>query len=221
MLQAVIFDMDGVIVDSEEGFIDAKQIFLHEKGIEIDASYHHAFFGTTADYTWKKVKEDLNLTAPVDECISRVNEIRHELIEMRGLDPIPGAVELIRALYAEGIPLAVASSSPMSEIMKIVDLFEIRDCFQAFASGCDCVHSKPFPDVFLLAAKKLNVEPGNCVVIEDSANGVAAAKAANMACVGFRNPKYLPQKINQADQIVDRLDLLTLSSFEKLVSDFA
>jgi HAD superfamily hydrolase (TIGR01509 family) len=217
MLQAVIFDMDGVIVDSEGVFLRSKQRFLRELGVEIEDQYHNAFIGTTSEHTWSTMKQDLGLAQPVDELIRRANEIREQINLEEGLQPIPGVLDLITHLHEQGLPLAVASSSPIADILHTLETFQCKDRFQVFASGCDCERSKPFPDVFLATAEKLGIEPVNCLVIEDSRNGTLAAKAANMTCVAFNNLKYPPQDLSQADQVVTDFTDLNIDVLRKLV----
>ena len=211
MLEAVIFDMDGVIIDSEASFLRSKQQLLRELGVEVDVSYHYAFFGTTSVYTWTTLKETFGLVQPVEELIERANALREAVLREEGMKPIPGVLDLIRHLHDSGIRLAVASSSPMADILHTVSRFQIQDCFSSFASGGECQNGKPFPDVFLLAAERLSVAPSVCLVIEDSRNGRLAAKAAGMACIAFANPDYARQDLKEADLIVTGFAGLTVA----------
>lgn len=217
MLKAVIFDMDGVIIDSEDSFLRSKQQLLHELGMEVDVSYHYAFFGTTAIYTWTTLKEKFALEGSVEQLIERANTLRETILREEGMKPIPGVLDLIRHLHASGIRLAIASSSPMTDILHTVATFGVKDCFSTFASGGECQNGKPFPDVFLLAAERLGVDPATCVVIEDSRNGLLAAKAAGMACIAFANPDYVAQDMKEADRVVDRFTGLTVADCRQLV----
>lgn len=202
--------MDGVIVDSEPIWIASKQKMLREQGIEVPDSYHHQLFGTTLEYMWRFMKEDFNLPLTVEECIARGEAIRHEMLASQPIQSIPGAIDLIKRLHDAKIPLAIASSSSNKDIAKVVDALAIRPYFQALVSGEDCERSKPFPDVFLKAAKALQVDPTQALVIEDAVNGVKAAKAAGTKCLGFQNPAFTKQDLSQADGIVTNLGILTL-----------
>ncbi|NCA98861.1 MAG: HAD family phosphatase [Clostridia bacterium] len=217
MLEAVIFDMDGVIIDSEDSFLRSKQQLLSELGVEVDVSYHYAFFGTTSVYTWTTLKQAFNLIPAVEQLIERANTLREAILHEEGMKPIPGVLDLIRRLHANGIRLAVASSSPMADILHTVASFQVQNCFATFASGGECQNGKPFPDVFLLAAERLGVDPSACLVIEDSRNGLLAAKAAGMACIAFANPDYVAQDLKEADQIVTGFAGLTVADCHQLM----
>ena len=202
-------------MDSEPIWIASKQQMLREQGVDVPDSYHHQLFGTTLPYMWNYMKEDFNLSLSVEECIARGEAIRHEMLANTPVRAIPGAVALIKRLYDAGIPLAIASSSSNKDIAKVVDALEIRPYFQALVSGEDCERSKPFPDVFLKAAKAINVEPAQALVIEDAVNGVKAAKAAGTKCIGFQNPAFTKQDLSQADGIVTDLGSLTLEDCQQ------
>ncbi len=210
-LEALIFDMDGVIVDSEPIWIASKQQMLREQGVKVPDTYHHQLFGTTLEFMWTHMQQEFNLPLTVAECIARGEEIRNEMLAKETVKSIPGTIELIKNLHQAGIPLAIASSSSNEGIAKAVDGLKIREYFKVLVSGEDCEHSKPFPDVFLKAAEKLGVNPKNCLVIEDATNGVKAAKAAGMICLGFENPAFTKQDLSLADGIVTDLGELTVS----------
>lgn len=209
-MKALIFDMDGVIVDSEPIWIASKQKMLQEQGVEVLDSYHHQLFGMTLTTMWTKIRSDFDLKLSVEECIARGEEIRHEMRSSVSIESIPGAISLIRELSQAGIPLAIASSSSNKDISKVVDEFGIRECFKALVSGEDCQRSKPNPDIFLKAAEQLGIAPSQILVIEDAVNGVTAAKAAGMKCIGFENPNFEKQDLSQADGITRDLSTLTI-----------
>lgn len=209
-MKALIFDMDGVIVNSEPIWIASKQKMLQEQGVEVLDSYHHQLFGMTLMAMWTKIHSDFQLQLSVKECITRGEEIRHEMRSSEPIKSIPGVVALIRELSQIGIPLAIASSSPNKDISKVVDDLGIRECFKVLVSGEDGERSKPDPEIFLKAAKKLGVAPSQILVIEDAVNGVTAAKSAGMKCIGFENPEFEKQDLSQADGIIRDLSTLTI-----------
>jgi HAD superfamily hydrolase (TIGR01509 family) len=208
MLKAIIFDMDGVIVDSEDSFLRSKQQLLQELGISVNMSYHYQFFGSTSVSTWTKIKNEFNLPLSVETYIQRANEIRENIVKAEGIHPIPGVLDLIKYFQQSGVKLAVASSSPMQDITTVMDTLGIRDCFQTLVSAGACQNSKPFPDVFLLAAEKLGVAPKDCLVIEDS---------RNMTCVGYRNPNFVCQDLDHADLVVEYFSNLNIDQCRQLV----
>lgn len=211
-MKALIFDMDGVIVDSEPIWIASKQKMLQELGVNVADTYHHQLFGTTLEFMWTRMQREFNLPLSVDACMTRGEEIRKEMLAKEPIKAIPGAVSLIERLSQAGIPLAIASSSSNADIEKAVSALGIKEHFQALVSGEDCQRSKPFPDVFLKAAKALDVEPESCLVIEDSVSGVKAAKAAEMICLGFENPAFTKQDLSQADGIIINFETVTIES---------
>ncbi len=214
-MKAVIFDMDGVIDDSEPIWIASKQQMLREQGIEVPDAYHHQLFGMTLRTMWTKIQADFNLPLSVDACITRGEAIRQAMRKDLPVKSIPGSIILIQRLFEAGIPLAIASSSSNKDIALAVDALGIRPYFQVLVSGEDCARSKPFPDVFLKAADALGVKPETALVIEDAVNGVKAAKAAGMVCLGFENPAFTKQDLREADGIIRDLSLLTIEQCQQ------
>lgn len=216
MLEAVIFDMDGVIVDSEPGYYKALLRLLGEFDAYVDEEYNARYFGTTMEKLFTDTIEYLNLDTTVDYCIPRFFEIYEEVIEEEGFTPIKGTLELIRELHKEGIPTAVASSSPMDHIIRITENLGIADCFHALVTGEDCEHSKPDPEVFLKAAGQLGTKPEHCAVVEDSVNGVLAGSRAGMKVLGFSNPEYGSPAHEKAHKVVQSLEEVNIDTLKSL-----
>ena len=214
MTTAVIFDMDGVIADSEYFNVKAKHVILQNAGIEVDWHYHDKFLGTTHEYMWTEMKKEFNaLTEEVSYYIKQWVETRKELIKEEGLKPMPGVVTLIKELKEKGFRLAVASSSLKEDIMDNMNTFGITECFDAFVSGSECKNGKPDPEIFLKAAEAISKKPAECVVVEDSTAGVSAAKSAGMRCIGYAPEDAIKQDLHLADVIIhefssDVIDLL-------------
>lgn len=205
MIEAVIFDMDGVLVDSEYTFLESKTEILKESGFEKPVSYQYQFMGTTFEYMWSEMKSELNLPKPISFYIDEMNKKRSQMIEADGVKSIKGAPDLVKQLSNEThLKLAVASSSPKQEIINAMEALEIIDCFDALISGEEVQHSKPAPDVFLETAKQLGVAPEKCLVFEDTKNGSLAAKRAGMYVIGFHNPDYPKQDLSYANEIITR-----------------
>lgn len=195
MMTAVIFDMDGVIADSEYLNVKAKHIQLQMAGVNVDWHYHDKFLGTTHEFMWTEMKKEFGLKEEVPYYIDQWVEVRKKLVEEEGLKPMPGVVDLIHGLKENGFKLAVASSSLKEDIMKNMDLFGITDYFDAFISGSECENGKPDPEIFLKAAEALGKKPEECIVVEDSTAGVHAAKSAGMYCIG-----YAPEDAPRVDE---------------------
>jgi beta-phosphoglucomutase family hydrolase len=217
MLKAVIFDMDGVIIDSEPIHFKFEQSTFAKLDIIVDESYHNSFIGTTSNYMWQSLKDKFALSQSVEELvsISRSGFLTF-LKSLNNIELISGTGSLIKELYNSNIKLAVASSSPMEMIDYIVDTLEVDKYFSALVSGDYVNRSKPNPDIFLYAAEKLGVRADECIVIEDSHNGVKAAKAAGMKCIGYRNLNSGNQDISCADIIIDNFSELKVDILNTL-----
>ncbi|TVQ96090.1 MAG: HAD family phosphatase [Spirochaetaceae bacterium] len=203
---AVIFDMDGVLVNSEPVYMDIERNLFQSVGADISSTEHDGFVGTPVAGLWKLVVSRATLPCSVAELheASRAR-IREWLAEPGPLTPMPGVIELLNLLDAGDIPFAVASSSSPHNIEAILRRLGIRERFAAVVSGHEVPRGKPAPDVFLEAARRLGANPAGCTVFEDAHFGVAGAKAAGMFCVGVRNPGSGNQDLSAADLVVDSL----------------
>ena len=153
-----------------------------------------------------KMVKDFNMEITPDELLKANYDIRKELIQSEGRPEIPYVRELIKDLHANGLKLIIASSSKASVIEEIISGLKLKEYFNGYVSGEMVARPKPAPDIFLAAANKLCVAPSECIVIEDSYNGLMAAKAAEMACIGFYNPNSGNQDLSCADYIVEGFD---------------
>lgn len=205
MKTSLIFDMDGVIVDSEYIFLSTKTQMLLDRGIDTNEAYQYQFMGTTFDDMWTTMKKECQLEDSVEALIAEMNHRRQAMLKRDGVKAIAGAVQLIKYLHAKGYRLAVASSSPKADIIRNLTALGLLDCFEVLVSGEEVAHSKPAPDIFLKAAEWLSVDPKTCLVIEDTKHGSQAAKAAQMTCIGFANPDYPLQDLSACDSIVQQL----------------
>jgi pseudouridine 5'-phosphatase len=184
----VIFDMDGVLLDSEPIYIQVEGAMLRELcGADYDSVLSKVIGRTTHDTAAVIVKE-FNLDITVGDYIRRRNEVL--LPAMTKVEIFPGVERLVASLKASGVKLAVATSSPRNllEAKKTgkSDLFRM---FDAIICGDDVINGKPSPDIFLKAAAAMEVEPSNCIVFEDAPAGVQGAKAAGMRCIAIPNPE--------------------------------
>lgn len=205
MKTSFIFDMDGVIVDSEYIFLSTKTQMLLDRGIDTNEAYQYQFMGTTFDDMWTTMKKECQLEDSVEALIAEMNHRRQAMLKRDGVKAIAGAVQLIKYLHAKGYRLAVASSSPKADIIRNLTALGLLDCFEVLVSGEEVARSKPAPDIFLKAAELLRVDPKTCLVIEDTKHGSQAAKAAQMTCIGFANPDYPLQDLSACDSIVKQL----------------
>ena len=205
MLKAVIFDMDGVIIDSEPEHMKMENEIYKEMGIVVTEEEHHSFVGTTSHYMWEYLKNKHKLSESIEALVDYDRDRYFKYLNSGECEItlIHGVKELIEDLHDNGTKLAIASSSPLNVIETIARKFELEQFFQAFVTGDYVKRSKPEPDIFLFAAEQLGVSPAECIVIEDSHNGVRAAKNAGMKCVGINSDAAGRQDIDLADLAIN------------------
>ncbi|SCW90367.1 MULTISPECIES: HAD family phosphatase [unclassified Pseudomonas] len=202
--QGFIFDMDGVLVDSEPVYMEQERHSYARHGVVLDEAQLSRFVGTTQRHMWSAIKTEYGLADDLDCLMAEHHRQLMDVLNSAPLPPMPGVTELLDALKRAGIPCAVASSSPRTQVELILRNAGLHLFFSEIVCGDDVTHSKPDPEIFLMAAKRLGISPSSCVVIEDAAHGVAAAKAASMFCVGLLNPNSGQQDLSAADLHVHR-----------------
>lgn len=203
MLKAVIFDMDGVIIDSEPMHARAALLAFEKYSKAITLEYVTSFIGSTTYYMCKKAAEDFHLNVSLEELLQENNQMKAYLLKTEGHTVIPYIIELMRDLHHNGIKLIIASSSSCEEIEEVIEALSISQYLDGYVSGTTVARPKPAPDIFLAAAKALITAPEECIVIEDSCNGVHAAYDAGITCVGFRNPNSGNQDLSKAALLVE------------------
>ena len=213
MIEAVIFDMDGVIIDSEPLHFESDKMTMKFYEKEIADDELNNYVGVSNPEMWGELRSKYELVASVEELIEKQFYFKKYLIGDRKLEPISGIREFLEELKSSGIRIGLASSSSREFIELILTNLEVKKFFEVIISGDDVQKSKPAPDIFLKAAKELKVEPLNCLVIEDSSHGVKAAKLANMRCIGFSNPNSGNQDLSLADTIVSSIKEINYSSY--------
>ena len=204
--RAVVFDMDGLLLDTETLWHQAEVELFERHGATFSWDDKMAVIGTsfgfTADYFARR------LARPPAEGPRRVEEMIRLMPERgrRAVDARPGAVELVERLRADGVPLGLASNSPRFLVDDALATAGLTDAFGAIVTSDDVEHSKPAPDIYLLACARLGVAPSDALALEDSASGVAAAKAAGLTCIAV--PQFAETDVSAADRIVDSLEEL-------------
>ncbi|HET8701018.1 MAG TPA: HAD family phosphatase, partial [Nitrococcus sp.] len=202
-MKAVIFDMDGVIVDSEPLHITHLHEFLRSIGVARPDTFTRNLKGVSAYDTWRMLNETFELKHDIDELIVRSRESYVQYLQnLESLPVIPGALTLIKYLKRSGYRLALASSAAPARIDMFLSKLKLKSYFENVVSGDDVERSKPAPDIFLLAAHNLGAKPTECVVIEDAENGVQAAKAAGMRCIAYGGSLHNTDNLLEADLIV-------------------
>jgi HAD superfamily hydrolase (TIGR01509 family) len=207
-LGALIFDFDGLILDTETCTYEATAAIFAEHGQELDLTWWHSILGTAHHPHWSDVLAE-RLGRPMDRDALVAQREERRLKSLGALPPCAGVVELLDAAAAEHVPTAVASSSRLDWVGGHLDRLGLRSRFTAVITrddvDDDAARTKPAPDLFLVAADRLAVEPGRCVVLEDSPNGIAGARAAGMVVVAVPGPMTAGLDLSAADLVVPSL----------------
>ncbi len=206
---AVIFDMDGVLVDSYEAHFQSWLRLAAERGFEFTREQFLTTFGRVSR---EVVVECGMLDQPTPERVAEIDDAKEShfrAILSEDFQAMEGAHELIEALAAEGVPLAVGSSGPPENVNLVIDSLDKREHFRAVITAADVSQGKPHPEVFLKAAQKLRTDPAHCVVIEDAEAGIAAAHAAGMACIALVSPGHTAEELSAAELTVHSLSEIT------------
>lgn len=210
-IKCVLFDMDGVIINSERLHREAYYGTFRSLGIEVSEELYTSFTGSSTINTFQKVADHFNLDQdPTD----LVNDKRRRYVEFFESDPslslVDGVEDIIKYLHDKGVTLVLASSSAMVNIDRVFKKFDLSKYFTAKVSGAELSQSKPHPEIFEKAAKLGSYSKEECVVIEDSDNGIAAANAAGIFVFGYANPLVEDQTLKHANAVI--------SDFEELKS---
>lgn len=212
-MKAVIFDMDGVLVDSQPYHFKADIDTMAEYGVIKDQKFYESFAGTLTADRMRTLKEMFGLDVPVEEMTIKRENMILDIMGKEDIKPVSGIPEFLRSIKEKGLTTAVASSSDYKLINLILDRLKIAQYFDSVTSGSDVKRGKPSPDVFLLAAERIGIEPSECLVVEDSENGVKAAKAAGMKALGYINPTSGKQDLSLADFITDDFKKISIDMF--------
>ena len=206
---AVVFDLDGVLVDSESVWDEVRKRFTEENGGHWHEGAQRDMMGMSSVEWSRYVRHRLGVQMEPERISAKVSDRVAELYRER-LPLLPGAVEAVRALAAKW-PLGLASSSNRHVIDLVLEEAGIADAFRATVSSEEVGAGKPAPDVYLAAAERLHVEPSACVAIEDSTNGIRSAHAAGMAVIAVPNPDFPPdpEALELADASLDSLTELS------------
>ena len=206
---AVIFDLDGLLADTEPMWAESGRTLIEGKGRVYDPSLRTQYMGRAPLDVARLMVQHYELADEPAALMDQRLQILAGLYRQRPLEALPGARDLVAALAAQGVPLAVASGSPGSLVEVVLERLDLRSPM-AVCLGSDAVdHGKPAPDLFLLAARRLGVEPRRCVVLEDAGTGVQAALAAGMACVAVPLPETPLRNVAGATRVARSLEQLS------------
>lgn len=208
-IKAVIFDMDGVLVDSEHWWPKVEGDFYERitdwKWVKNDIE---KFIGKSIPDMYRALTAEYSVNIDSVAFFNEYNRMARDVYAQARL--MPHARETLEGFYSRSLPLALASSSPHSWINIVTSRFALAQYFSEIVSSEDVGFAgKPAPDVYLYTAQKLNIEPAHCLVIEDSENGILSAKAAGMTAIGYRTPNNQNQDLKKADIIIADLAEIT------------
>jgi beta-phosphoglucomutase family hydrolase len=217
MNRAVLWDMDGTLVDPAEYHWQAWRDTMSQEGFPVTHGQFLATFGQRNDSILRQWL-DGKATPELIQRIGNAKEtLYRQLVRDHGIAPLPGTLKWVDLLHRQGWRQAIASAAPRANVETILDALHTSECFEAIVSAEDVHRGKPDPEVFLVAATKLGVAPQHCIVVEDAQHGIEAARAAGMKSIGVsQNGKHLP-----ADIVVRSLDVLDENTFDNLLQDGA
>ncbi len=215
MITAVIFDVDGLLLDSEPIWSLADRELLERRGINYHDELKTKIVGKGQVESAQNVKDHFQLPDPIDDLVKERRKLLNDLLKAN-LRLMPGAQELIDVLARNGFRLAIASSQSKEIIDLTIKRFALEGKFAVIVYGDEVEKGKPEPDIFLLAAERLAISPGEALVLEDSQNGLMAAKKAGMKVIVVPNQYNRGQEFPQADLVIESLAEVDPEVIEKL-----
>ncbi len=205
MIKGVLFDMDGVLVDSEEFIRNAAILMFKELGLEPKPEDFFEFIGAGEDKFLGGVAEKYNFPFNLLKGKKRTYEIYLELIK-GNLGPLPGVFTFMEECKKRGLKTALATSADKTKMdANLVEMGITQDSFDAVVNGLDVKHKKPSPDIYILAAKLIGLKSSECLVVEDAVNGVEAAKASGAKCLGLTT-SFSKEQLTGADWFAENLE---------------
>jgi beta-phosphoglucomutase-like phosphatase (HAD superfamily) len=210
-MKGVIFDMDGVLIDSEPHHFRIESLIFRENGIELSREEHEGFVGTSGRGMFELLKKRYGLKRTVDNLLKEERRRYLDVLKGGTIPLVPGIPELVSRLSDAGMLLAVASSAPMEQIDLVMNRatdggMTFGHYFPVRVSGDEVERSKPDPAIFLKAAGLLGIEPQDCWVIEDSENGIRAGLAAGMRCIAYENHSSGLQDLSRAHLRISKME---------------
>ena len=217
MIQTVIFDMDGVIVDTEPVHHFAYVQHFKQLSIEVSPEMYASFTGNSTKNIYERLKTIYNLKEDVQTLVETKRNLFNDAFDQKeDLYLLDGVEDLIKELHQNGMQLILASSSANVTIQRIFNRFKLDKYFTHKVSGEDFPKSKPHPANFLKAAELAQTKVENCIVIEDSTNGILAAKAAGIYCIGYDSFHSKLQDYSLADKVISHFNELSFEKIQKL-----
>jgi len=212
-VRAVLWDMDGTLIDSEEFHWIAWRTTMANEGITVTREQFLASFGQRNDSIIPQWLGDAATPERIDRIANAKEELYRHLIRRDGISPLPGVAHWIHQLHKQGWLQAIASAAPRVKLDAVLEALSATHVFEGIVSAEDVHRGKPDPEVYLTAAARLGASPENCIVVEDAAAGIEGARRAGMRSIGVTHDgNHL-----QADVVVESLDQLDPDAFDKLL----
>jgi HAD superfamily hydrolase (TIGR01509 family) len=213
--RAVLWDMDGTLIDSEEFHWISWRDTMANEGIPITREQFLASFGQRNDSIIPRWLGAASTPERIERIGNAKEELYRQLVRRDGISPLPGVADWLRRLHHEGWLQAIASAAPRANIDVVLEALSATHIFQGIVSAEDVHKGKPDPEVYLTAATRVGAPPSRCIVVEDAVAGVEGARSAGMRSIGVNhNGKHLP-----ADIVVKSLDLLESDAFDTLLQN--
>lgn len=202
--KGIVFDMDGVIIDSEPIHLKCDKGALEAFGVKVTDQEMEEFVGVANPEMWTTLIERHQLNTTVEKIVAVQDQLKAQHFNKDNITVMPGLEELLDLLEEKGYRIGLASSSPRYFIEMVLENLNVKERFDGVLSGEEVEKGKPAPDVYLKAAEVIGVDPEKCMAVEDATAGVRAAKSAGMYTIGFQNPNSGNQDLSEADLIVTR-----------------
>lgn len=217
MIQTVIFDMDGVIVDTEPVHHYAYNQHFKQLNITVSPELYASFTGFSTKNTFEKLKAEFNIEHDIESLIETKRNLFNDAFDHKeDLYLLDGVEDLIKQLHAKGMQLILASSSATVTINRVFNRFRLHKYFTHIVSGEDFPQSKPHPAIFIKAAELSQTPVENCIVIEDSTNGILAAKSAGIYCIGYDSVNSKLQDYSKADKVIRHFNELNYDKIRNI-----
>ena len=212
---AVIFDMDGVLVDSNKYILDSFNTILQPHNFSIGHEQFKQYMGITAKGLVEKWKQRYNLAFDENFIKEETTKLQIDYIKNHTVDA--DLLRFLNELKINKVPIGIGTGSPRIRAEKILDALKIKEFFSIIVTGDEINEHKPHPEMFLKVSEKLQIEPRKCVVIEDAANGIEAAKRGNMKAIGYLTKYHTKQELGKADMIFNDFSELNLVKIRNLI----
>jgi len=220
MIKGIIFDMDGVLVNSEPLYHEFEYMFFKNLGANVTIDYFDKYVGCSLEHTINGICNDFNINSIPRESIFKIFSKGAELIysDNPKLNLCEGVIDWLEFFKSNNYPMIVASSTYKEKVEISLDRFNLKQYFINYVCGDEVKNSKPDPEIFLKACGELNLKPSECMVIEDSENGIKAAKAAGCIALGYLNKGENPQNLSLADFVFDTFGKEKLPMLKKVLN---